>query len=98
MEKKVLLLSILSVLTVNTTTKAVFFDDGRTHIINDTSYQYEGIYLDRYKNSNPGTHLDLNAGGIAGSISLFNLSAELLDLLHPGGWVGGRIERDRFAQ
>lgn len=75
MEKKVLLLACLSVLTFSSSSMAVCFNDGQSHNIDDTFYQYEGIYLDQSIDIIPGTHLNLNTGGVVGSITLRNHSS-----------------------
>jgi hypothetical protein len=65
----------------------IYFDDGQAHSINYDTHQTQayGVWLDKNKFNNPGTHLELLDGAKIGYILPFNKSTITIN----GGTVDG---------
>jgi hypothetical protein len=74
---RIFIIAILCVITLSNSGagKSVNFNDGQSHLINDSTYQSYYVYLDLSTYNNPGTHLELVNGGIIGwTLSAYNIS------------------------
>ncbi len=64
----------------------VYIEDGLSHTIDDDIYINETVWLDYNAYNNPGTHVDLVAGGVINNF-LYSYNISSVDLT--GGYVGG---------
>ena len=87
---KKLIVICLAIFAVNPAAMSaiVDIDDGLSHTIDDNTYLNDIVYLDRLVNNDPGTHVDMNAGGVVSSLH----AGHFATITMTGGVVAGSLE------
>ncbi len=98
MRKVVLLMLLLVIIAGHAISDVIYFDDGGSHIIDNSLYQDDNISLDYNIANSPGTSLQFIDDGIVKEINAFNYSTvEVnggtigIDSLALGPWGRGRL-------
>ena len=90
MKKSIVLLVAMSVMSVVSSVAVgrVYIDDGLSHIINDSTYVNDILWLDYHTDNTPGTHIEMVDGG---EVYIFLPCNHSTITIHGGTVDGGNV-------